>query len=165
MSLHLYKPPRVCLKRILPELQDRRLRAAILDLKAEVELLALLGKDDPHPNIIALHAVGLDDTCKNVSFIVLDQLTSTLNNKLYKWREAQGLGIMISRKKMDDLWLERMLVVMRVSSAVAFLHKEGVVHVSVNRCNWSSISFKSNSICSINLFTFPTTMLMPCSEM
>lgn len=128
------KPPRIALKRLRSNLSKAKYETGLKDLTSEVTLLGLL--NNFHPHIIGLHAVGLDshaDDNKNqnrINFAIIDQLRCTLKNKLYKWREAKGLGILITKKALQDLWLERMVILMQVASAVAFLHDRGIVHVS-----------------------------------
>ncbi|KAL7525842.1 hypothetical protein ACHAWF_001529 [Thalassiosira exigua] len=130
------RPPRIALKRLRSNLSKEKHRAGLKDLTTEVTLLGLVG--NAHPHIIGLHGVGLDagdvdspgGRCV-ISFAIVDQLRCTLNNKLYKWREARGLGIFITNQTLRDLWLERMVVLMQVASAVAFLHEKGIVHRDV----------------------------------
>lgn len=131
------RPPRIALKRLRSNLSKARYAAGLKDLTSEVTLLGRL--DNSHPHIIGLHAVGLDDRATDendmqqqprINFAIIDQLRCTLKNKLYKWREAKGMGIFITQKALQDLWLERMVMLMQVASAVAFLHSKGIVHVS-----------------------------------
>jgi len=117
----------------------------LADLTSEVALLAKLGG---HPNIVWCHGVGYDtgnngndgdgddDNAssgnRSIAFVLLDQLRCTLKNKLYLWRERRGAGVLISRSRLNELWLERMVeflhvVLMRIASAVDYLHSRGVV--------------------------------------
>mmetsp|Transcript_1759 Transcript_1759/g.3884 ORF Transcript_1759/g.3884 Transcript_1759/m.3884 type:complete len:420 (+) Transcript_1759:208-1467(+) len=142
------KPPRIALKRLKSSLNKQRYEIGLKDLTSEVTLLASLGNS--HPNVISLHAIGFNDpSSRRISFAVLDQLRSTLKNKLYMWREARGLGLFITRQTLNDLWLERMVVLQRVASAVEFLHSRGVIHRDLNVDN---IGFDSDDV--VRVFDF-----------
>ena len=142
------KPPRIALKRLKSSLNKKRYEIGLNDLTSEVTLLASLGNS--HPNVISLHAIGFNDpSSRRISFAVLDQLRSTLKNKLYMWREARGLGLFITRQALNDLWLERMVVLQRVASAVEFLHSRGVIHRDLNAEN---IGFDSDDV--VRVFDF-----------
>lgn len=142
------KPPRIALKRLKSSMKKARYEIGLKDLTSEVTLLGLVGNN--HPNIISLHAIGFaDPSSRKISFAVIDQLRSTLKNKLYMWREARGLGLLITRQALNELWLERMVVLMRVASAIEFLHSRKIVHRDLNPDN---IGFDADDV--VKLFDF-----------
>jgi serine/threonine protein kinase len=166
------KPPRVALKRIKPSLRKERYHVGVNDLVAEASVLAKCS----HPNIISLYAVGsCDDDAdadaeqqdrggdnnnnasspspvpSRISFVIIDQLRSTLRNKLYKWKDDKGItpSFMKSKKALDDLWLERMVVIIKVADAIRYLHSKGIVHRDINPDN---IGFADDNV--VKLFDF-----------
>jgi len=123
------KPPKLALKRLKSSLNKKRYDLGAHDLNSEVRLLAKLR----HPNIITVYGVGYESGSGSghtghISFVLLDQLRCTLKNKLYMWRERRGMGIFISRSELNELWLERTVILMTIASAVEFLHANGVAH-------------------------------------
>ena len=123
------QPPKLALKRLKSSLNKKRYALGAADLNSEVSLLANLR----HPNIITVYGVGYDSGSDSghtdrISFVLLDQLRCTLKNKLYMWRERRGMGMLISRSELNELWLERTVILMRIASAVEFLHANGVAH-------------------------------------
>ena len=122
-------PPKLALKRLKSSLNKKRYELGANDLNSEVRLLANLR----HPNIITVYGMGYDSGSASghtdrISFVLLDQLRCTLKNKLYMWRERRGMGMLISRSELNELWLERTVILMRIASAVEFLHANGVAH-------------------------------------
>jgi len=123
------KPPKLALKRLKSSLNTKRYELGANDLNSEVRLLANLR----HPNIITVYGMGYDSGSASghtgrISFVLLDQLRCTLKNKLYMWRERRGMGMFISRSELNELWLERTVILTRIASAVEFLHANGVAH-------------------------------------
>ena len=168
------RPPRVALKKVKSSLQDdnERYRIGVQDLVAEASVLAQCS----HPHIISLYAVGCDDDDDDddnytntasgyasasansnfmippkISFMVIDQLQSTLRNKLHKWREDKGATptFLKSKKSLDDLWLERMIVIAKVAGAVQYLHSKGFLHRDITPDN---IGFADDNV--VKLFDF-----------
>ena len=168
------RPPRVALKKVKSSLQNDndRYRIGVQDLVAEASVLAQCS----HPHIISLYAVGCDDDDTNtnentaseyasasasensnfmippkISFMVIDQLRSTLRNKLHKWREDKGATptFLKSKKSLDDLWLERMIVIAKVAGAVQYLHSKGFLHRDITPDN---IGFADDNV--VKLFDF-----------
>jgi serine/threonine protein kinase len=143
------KPPKLALKRLKSSLNRKRQATGLADLTSEVALLAQLGG---HPNIVGCYGVGYDTSNnggddgdggggddneansgnRSIAFVLLDQLRCTLRNKLYLWRERRGAGMLISRSRLHELWLERMVILMRIASAVEYLHSKGVAHRDIN---------------------------------
>ena len=122
-------PPKLALKRLKSSLNTKTYELGANDLNSEVRLLEKLR----HPNIITVYGMGYDSGSASghtdrISFVLLDQLRCTLRNKLYMWRERRGMGMLISRSELNELWLERTVILMRIASAVEFLHANGVAH-------------------------------------
>ncbi len=156
------RPPRIALKRIKPGLRKERYQIGVNDLVAEASVLAKCS----HPNIISLYAVGcVNDNTEHkdgenekaspvpsmISFMIIDQLRSTLRNKLYKWKEDRGLkpSFMQSKKVIDDLWLERMVVILKLADAIRYLHSKNFMHRDLNPDN---IGFTDDNV--VKLFDF-----------
>ncbi len=157
------KPPRVALKRVKPSLKQERYIVGVNDLVAEASILAQCS----HPNIISLYAVGHDSSedeqndCDHhqtsslvpprISFVIIDQLRSTLRNRMYKWKESRGVtpSIMRSKKAVHDLWLERLVVIIKVADAIRYLHSKGFVHRDIHPDN---IGFTDDDV--VKLFDF-----------
>ena len=141
------KPPKLALKRLKSSLNRKRYAIGLSDLTSEVSLLVSLR----HPHIIAVYGVGYDNSDKSgsqaqgksITFVLLDQLRCTLKNKLYMWRERRGMGMLISRAQLNELWLERMVILMRIASAIEFLHSKGVAHRDLNPDN---VGFDSDDV-------------------
>mmetsp|Transcript_26861 Transcript_26861/g.40332 ORF Transcript_26861/g.40332 Transcript_26861/m.40332 type:complete len:530 (+) Transcript_26861:3-1592(+) len=92
-----------------------------------------------------------------ITFAIIDQLRTTLKNKICKWKEDRknlGLSSLLSLsssygKKYNDLWLERMVVLFKVADAIAFLHSRGILHRDINPSN---IGFTEDNV--VKLFDF-----------
>jgi len=163
----IQRPPKLALKRVKTSLKEVRYKTGVNDLMAEISILS---KCSHHPNIITLHAVGFDerDTSssksiekdendaeddtggkRRISFAIIDQLRSTLKDRIYKWKDDRGSNIMMRSKKTNDLWLERLVVMMKCADAIAYLHSRGIVHRDINPGN---IGFTEDNI--VKLFDF-----------
>eukprot|EP00979_Chaetoceros_neogracilis_P003351 scaffold583_cov279-Chaetoceros_neogracile.AAC.40 len=152
------KPPRIALKELKSSLQNERYRIGAKDLINEIAILSKCS----HPNIITLYAVGCDDkgsddyslpstmiANRKLSFAIIDQLRSTLRNRIYKWKEDQGVSFLKSRKAQNDLWLERLVVMIKVADAISYLHSKGIMHRDLNPDN---IGFADDN--AVKLFDF-----------
>jgi serine/threonine protein kinase len=146
-----YQPPRLALKRIRQDNNKRssasNLETARQDLKREMEILVALSAS-AHPNIIELHAIGIDKEEDVIipdlaqlqpSFLVLSQIQTTLTRRLHKWREQRGLGIYealsIDVQGSRNLWIERLLVAVRISKAIQYLHSHRILNRDVKPDN------------------------------
>jgi len=161
------RPPRLALKRVKLSLRKEKYRVGVNDIMSEVSVLSKCS----HPNIISLYAVGVNEdkgrgqddasgdgdsdvddvmpSSPSISFAIIDQLQSTLKNKLYKWREERGIGFIHSKKAVNRLWLERMVVIMNVTDAIQYLHSNGFVHRDIHPGN---IGFAGDGV--VKLFDF-----------
>jgi serine/threonine protein kinase len=150
------KPPRIALKELKSSLKNERYRIGAKDLMNEIAILAKCS----HPNIITLYAVGCDEDSNGVlpssmiadrklSFAIIDQLRSTLRNKMCKWKDDRGVGFITSKDTHNVLWLERLVVMIKVADAVAYLHSKGIMHRDLNPDN---IGFADDDV--VKLFDF-----------
>lgn len=141
-------PPRYAIKYLKRGLSSKDRERGTQDLEMELNLLL---KCRDHPNIITLLGVGgnimVDLNLKGVTssssllvssskkcdrFLILDRLRSTLEKRFYRWREKRGVGIFealaINEKENQNLWLERMVILSKIASAVYFLHQTGIIY-------------------------------------
>jgi len=150
------KPPRIALKELKSSLKNERYRIGVKDLTNEIAILAKCS----HPNIVTLYAVGCDEDSTGVlpssiiadrklSFAIIDQLRSTLRNKMCKWKDDRGVGLIKSRDAHNVLWLERLVVMIKVADAIAYLHSKGIMHRDLNPDN---IGFADDNV--VKLFDF-----------
>lgn len=153
------RPPRIALKRVKSNLQNGRYKTGVKDLMAEIEILSLCS----HPHIIALYAVGCDErdgdsegrlassilSQRRLSFAVIDQLRSTLRDKMHKWKDDRGFQFIKSRQSLNNLWLERLIVIFNVADAISYLHSKKIVHRDINPDN---IGFGDDQV--VKLFDF-----------
>jgi serine/threonine protein kinase len=157
------RPPKLALKRVKTSLKEVRYKTGVNDLMAEISILS---KCSHHPNIITLHAIGFDERDasssestekdkddtggeRRISFAIIDQLRSTLKDRIYKWKDDRGSNIMNRSKKTNELWLERLVVMMKCADAIAYLHSRGIVHRDINPGN---IGFTEDNV--VKLFDF-----------
>jgi serine/threonine protein kinase len=153
------RPPRVALKRVKSNLPNERYKTGVKDLMAEIEILASCS----HPHIIAIYAVGCDErdgdpegrlassilSKRRLSFAVIDQLRSTLRDKMHKWKEDRGFQFIKSRQSQQNLWLERLVVILNIADAIRYLHSKSIVHRDINPDN---IGFADDQV--VKLFDF-----------
>jgi len=143
-------PPRYAIKYLKRGLTSSDRKRGMQDLEIELHLLL---KCIDHPHIITLFGVGgsskvdLDgdeatpsttlissssSSSSKDRFLILDRLQSTLQNRFYKWREKRGVGLFevlaINERENKDLWLQRMVILTKIASAMYFLHKEGIIY-------------------------------------
>jgi serine/threonine protein kinase len=146
--------PRLALKRLREGLAPAKMKLARSDLKRELEILLAIHEDSTsttgsttsHPNIIELHAIGIDDkkeeegedqetadlTKLQPSFLVLSRVRCTLTNVLVSWRNRRGLGVWealsLDVQETRNLWVERVMVLSRLASVIAFLHARRILY-------------------------------------
>lgn len=93
------------------------------------------------------------------SFCILDQLRSTLRNRMYKWKDDMGKATLQqmfqmkndnpSRNVRNQIWLERLVVLLRIADAIKYMHQQGIVHRDINPDN---IGFTDDNI--VKIFDF-----------
>ena len=123
-------PPCLAIKELKNVQSKEHLTRAKEDLKRELDILKKIS-GDPHPNVIELHAYGLEEIGSTSSFLMLSKIRATLDNFLYKWRERRGVGFFellgIGVKGSQNLWLERIIVCLRIADAIRFLHSNKII--------------------------------------
>mmetsp|Transcript_4163 Transcript_4163/g.7462 ORF Transcript_4163/g.7462 Transcript_4163/m.7462 type:complete len:524 (-) Transcript_4163:92-1663(-) len=146
-------PPRLALKKLL--LQDQtaaRIQGAQRDLETEISILLQLGsydantKNDPgHNNIVKIFAIGtaedryqsnnnnsISDDNTRYNFFVMDRLVSTLSSRMNKWRDTRGSLLGLAKEQWQgnfnrELWLERMIAIQSIGSAVSYMHSKSIL--------------------------------------
>jgi serine/threonine protein kinase len=78
--------PRYAVKMVRPDLNDRKLCLATMDLACELKLLSALC----HPNIIKVHAVMGSFGHPKGFGIIMDRLGGTLQEKILEWARRRG---------------------------------------------------------------------------
>ena len=97
----------------------------IADLNTETRLLSSL---DHHPNIIKLRGFG--DRFTEGFFLIIDRLYDTLDQRLCVWKKQKKSlwGRVLGAKQKQKYYEERLFVCYDLSSALAHLHKHGIMH-------------------------------------
>jgi len=127
-----------CSRLAMKELKDsskENLAIAKNDLCIELNILKKIRADN-HPHIIKLIAVGVEsfeeEDAKQPTFLILGKVRATISNFMYSWRERRGMGLFqylgVGVQQFRDLWLERLLVLSKISSAIRFLHTHRIVY-------------------------------------
>jgi len=132
----------------------KELWKAITDLNLETRFLAHLTAY-PHTNVIKLRAVASGDRFSPQYFFLIDRLYDTLETRLIKWRQkAQSLDSVATRLRSflgacagrvslkNEFYCERfqllddqLKTVSGLSSAIAHLHKHGMMHRDIKSTN------------------------------
>ena len=96
-------------------------RQAIIDLTIETQILSVVN----HPNIVKLQGFNKEALFEPSYFIVLDQLKSTLEDKMEGWmkekRSRTSLSNLVPRKKSQRV-KEKLKIATSLSCALAYLH-------------------------------------------
>jgi serine/threonine protein kinase len=101
-------------------LDDEEYIRGACDLALEAALLSQLS----HPNIIRMEGLsvagtrGFNERIEGSFFMVLEKMSCTLEDRLIKWRE-RGQPVIFAK---------RLHIATRISSALAYLHDNGVCH-------------------------------------
>ncbi|KAL7456850.1 hypothetical protein ACHAWC_008330 [Mediolabrus comicus] len=107
-----------------------RFVGGIIDLATESRFLSVVR----HANIIKMRAVADGDLYDSRFFVVLDRLYDTLTLKISKWKKASskfsGVGKMLDMKgkKKNKVWIERLLCVYDLSTALEYLHSNKIIY-------------------------------------
>lgn len=131
------KPPaqRYVLKTLRPDLPEDEHNKGIIDLAVEAQFLAALS----HPHILSLRGHANSDPLESRYFVILDRLTSTLDDKLKIWRRDVGInvgywfgpyfGYCCGRPHViHRIWMERFTVARDIASALQYLHEQDIVY-------------------------------------
>jgi len=152
------RPPRLAVKRLRKQIDlyfggmdQGGVQSAIQDLNKEFHVLKHLQLEcGGHRNLIQIYAHGYDEVkpirrfSPQMTFLIVDHLRYTLREKLTKWRNMRGAGVLesvgLSPRSLQTSWLERIIVLSQVASAVAFLHASGIIHrdLSPNNIGYDS---------------------------
>lgn len=122
------KDARYAIKMLSDEcLEDpERYVGGIIDLATECRFLSVIR----HTNIIKMRAFGACDMFDSGFFVVLDRLYDTLSMKISKWKKAaakySGAGKLLDMKgkKKNKVWIDRLLCVYDLSTALEYLHSQ-----------------------------------------
>lgn len=98
----------------------------IADLATEAHFLAVI----QHRNIIKVRGYALGDFCTERFFIMMDRLHDTLEGAIRKWKESVRKnssvlkGMSGGKKKVQDLFSERIEYAWDIANAMEFLHSK-----------------------------------------
>ena len=103
-----------------------RFVGGVIDLAVESRFLAVIR----HPNIIKMRGVSTVNPYDRGFFIVLDRLYATLTMKITEWKretdKTKGIGKLLDMKgkKKRKVWVDRLIVVYDLSTALEYLHSQ-----------------------------------------
>lgn len=127
------KHARYAIKTLSDECLDdpERFVGGIIDLATECRFLSVLR----HTNIIKMRAFAAGNTYESGFFVVLDRLYDTLTLRITKWKNADkkysGVGgklLDMKGKKKNKIWIERVLCVYDLSTALEYLHSHRIIY-------------------------------------
>jgi len=141
---------------------DEELRQSIADLILETRFLSHLTVNHPHPNVMKLRAVASgEERFSPTYFIIMDRLYDTLQTRLGKWigkvkrlenppsrirsfllrgstPVTGGRRLHLKeelRRERFVLYNEQLKAILGLSSALAHLHKHGLIHRDIKSTN------------------------------
>lgn len=103
-----------------------RFVGGVIDLAVESRFLAVIR----HPNIIKMRGVSDGNPYDRGFFVVLDRLYATLTMKITAWKKedgkSKGIGKILDMKgkKKRKCWVDRLIVVYDLSTALEYLHSQ-----------------------------------------
>jgi len=107
-----------------------RFVGGVIDLAVESRFLAVIR----HPNIIKMRGMS-DGNPYDVGFyVVLDRLYATLTSKIVEWKKqvssTKGLGKIMDMKgkKKRKVWVDRLIVVYDLATALEYIHSQKVMY-------------------------------------
>lgn len=122
------------LKQLRSDLCDEDLDKGITDLAIEADFL----KTVTHSNIIDMRGCSASDPTRARYFVVLDELTMTLERKVNFWRKivSENTGYWVpcygyccaNSAVLHELWKERFHVAEDIASAIQYLHNSDIVY-------------------------------------
>eukprot|EP00581_Thalassiosira_minuscula_P007361 CAMPEP_0183703874 /NCGR_PEP_ID=MMETSP0737-20130205/1437_1 /TAXON_ID=385413 /ORGANISM="Thalassiosira miniscula, Strain CCMP1093" /LENGTH=416 /DNA_ID=CAMNT_0025930675 /DNA_START=219 /DNA_END=1469 /DNA_ORIENTATION=- len=107
-----------------------RFVGGVIDLAVESRFLAVIR----HPNIIKMRGVSDGNPYDRGFFVVLDRLYATLTMKIVEWKKdvqkTKGIGKIMDMKgkKKRKVWVDRLIVVYDLSTALEYLHSQKVMY-------------------------------------
>lgn len=102
---------------------------AIVDIELEARYMMSLR----HPNIMRIRGLANVGPASGNSFLILDRLSITLAKKMADWmrrdRQCRGItgAVVGSKKKKEDLLVERLVAAHNIADAVDYLHGRGII--------------------------------------
>jgi len=122
------------IKQLRTDLPEEEREKGVVDLAIEAGFLRVLH----HPNIIRMRASAESDPMRGRYFVILDQLTMTLEKKFNFWRKIVGentgywcpcYGYCCSKSVALHLnWKERMQCAADIASALSYLHAQNILY-------------------------------------
>jgi serine/threonine protein kinase len=130
----------------IKELKDFKSKSVLTraeeDLKRELQILKGIHKNagrEAHPHIIELYAIGVETLVEaeaecetSPTFLILSKIDCTLKDILKTWRQERGFGFRemmgINIKKSRDLWLDRIILISKITDAIQFLHDRCIIY-------------------------------------
>jgi len=107
-----------------------RFVGGVIDLAVESRFLSVIR----HPNIIKMRGVSTGNQYDVGFFVVLDRLYDTLTHKILRWKKengkSKGIGKLMDMKgkKKRKVWVDRLVVVYDLSTALEYLHSQKVMY-------------------------------------
>lgn len=107
-----------------------RFVGGVIDLAVESRFLSVIR----HPNIIKMRGVSTGNQYDIGFFVVLDRLYDTLTHKIIRWKKengkSKGIGKLMDMKgkKKRKVWVDRLVVVYDLCTAVEYLHSQKVMY-------------------------------------
>jgi hypothetical protein len=122
------KHARYAIKMLSDEcLEDpERFVGGVIDLAVESKFLSVIR----HPNIIKMRGMSDGNPYDRGFYVILDRLYSTLTVQIAEWKKkvdgTKGLGKILDMKgkKKAKAWLDRLVVVYDLSTALEYLHSQ-----------------------------------------
>lgn len=122
------KHPRYAIKMLSDEcLEDpERFVGGVIDLAVECKFLSVIR----HPNIIKMRGFSDGIPYDRGFFVILDRLYNTLTMQIAEWKKkvdgTKGIGKLMDMKgkKKAKAWLDRLVVVYDLSTALEYLHSQ-----------------------------------------
>jgi len=107
-----------------------RFVGGVIDLAIESRFLSVIR----HPNIIKMRGVANCNPYDRGFFVILDRLYSTLTMKIIQWKKdegkTKGLGKLLDMKgkKKRKVWVDRLVAVYDLATALEYLHSQKVMY-------------------------------------
>ncbi|KAL3758729.1 hypothetical protein ACHAWU_001456 [Discostella pseudostelligera] len=126
------KHARYAIKMLSDEcLEDpERFVGGVIDLAVESKFLSVIR----HPNIIKMRGMSDGNPYDRGFFVILDRLYSTLTVQIAEWKKkvdgTKGIGKILDMKgkKKAKAWLDRLVVVYDLSTALEYLHSQKIMY-------------------------------------
>jgi len=107
-----------------------RFTGGVIDLAVESRFLSVIR----HPNIIKMRGTSTSNPYDRGFFVILDRLYDTLTLKIAGWKKevakTKGMGKILDMKgkKKLKVWVDRLIVVYDLSTALEYLHSQKVMY-------------------------------------